>query len=231
MVCHLLLWLLLAQFGTVFSAGASHTCKTSAVVERQILGNGFHKDVETTVSFVSMDPLCSLSLMEQIVPDLYIDKYQLNSLQEKNLLVETNVRIANYSFSVEPQNIDVESPSFVTDFALDKPRSFTFQQNISVISKVSQHEKLRFVFKHPIHVRYHEPKFETFFTDIKLKAAISVIVGTCDNEYYSSCIDESNFKNISIPVGRTEHKMVVSLVTLTITCLSAAYVILSVKTS
>jgi len=219
MVYQFVLWLVWAQYGTLLAAD-SQRCTASAGVERRLNGQGFHKDIQTQLSFVTPQSVCSLSVIEEIAPDFYLDKYQLSTWQEKNTLVESNGKIIHYSFSLLPHIIDVESPSFATDFTLETPKSSNFRQNVSF----SQRVNLTVVLKYPLHVRYQEPGIGADYVIIKHITNLSVIVGSCNNEQFRICLNETDLEKISIPVGRREHKNAISLITMLVTCLAAAYV-------
>lgn len=226
MIYHLVWWFVLAQCGALWTA-ESAACSASVRVERGLKQQGFHKEVETSISLQSN--VCFLSVVEEIPADFYLDKYQLGNLQEKHGLIESQfAKTAHYSFSLQPERIDVESPSFVTDFTLDLPTLTIFHQNISFLS---QHENWTLRWKFPFHIRYHEPNFGADYIDVRHYNNFSLIIETCNNEYSRICVNESDFELIHIPVGRREHKTAISLITFVVTCFAAAHVGTALKRS
>nr|DBA25854.1 TPA: hypothetical protein GDO54_010198 [Pyxicephalus adspersus] len=132
------------------TAGAEKSCP-QLKVEREILKNGFHRDLVTRVhvqGFTEQVDSCRILLNETIPSGLFMDPYQISSLQEHN-----HVEV------IMPSFVDVEAPEYLskehTALVYMKPDEACKHCYISIV---------------PVHARYHRPSAEA--------PEVSILVGS-----------------------------------------------------
>ncbi|XP_030430278.1 phosphatidylinositol-glycan biosynthesis class X protein isoform X3 [Gopherus evgoodei] len=131
-----------AARGTVRGGGgrgaAQATCPDITVTQ-QLLKEGFHRDLLTKVELGAGDEAigsCTVAIKEHLPTGLYVDPYELASLQQHNLTEALMI----------PDTVDVESPEYLaTDLA------------IVVYTKPDPQCASCFKAMLPVHCRYHRP--------------------------------------------------------------------------
>ncbi|KAM7160472.1 phosphatidylinositol-glycan biosynthesis class X protein isoform 2-T2 [Macrochelys suwanniensis] len=123
---------------TAGNLSAQATCPDITVTQ-QLLKEGFHRDLLTKVELGAGDEAigsCTVAIKEHLPTGLYVDPYELESLQQDNL---TEALII-------PDSVDVESPEYLaTDLA------------IVVYMKPDPQCACCFKAMLPVHCRYHRP--------------------------------------------------------------------------
>ncbi|XP_039345487.1 phosphatidylinositol-glycan biosynthesis class X protein isoform X2 [Mauremys reevesii] len=127
--------LLVCTAGNLF---AQATCPDITVTQ-QLLKEGFHRDLLTKVELGAGDEAigsCTVAIKEHLPTGLYVDPYELASLQQHNLTEALMI----------PDIVDVESPEYLaTDLA------------IVVYMKPDPQCASCFKAMLPVHCRYHRP--------------------------------------------------------------------------
>ncbi|XP_065413195.1 phosphatidylinositol-glycan biosynthesis class X protein isoform X4 [Chrysemys picta bellii] len=120
---------------------AQATCPDITVTQ-QLLKEGFHRDLLTKVELGAGDEAigsCTVAIKEHLPTGLYVDPYELASLQQHNLTEALMI----------PDTVDVESPEYLaTDLA------------IVVYMKPDPQCACCFKAMLPVHCRYHRPTEE-----------------------------------------------------------------------
>ncbi|KAG8445525.1 hypothetical protein GDO86_010334 [Hymenochirus boettgeri] len=108
------------------------------LVRREILNNGFHRNLVTRVKIQGLTEQvknCRLLLHENIPPGLYLDPYQLSSLWQQNL---TEVLLLSL--------MDVEAPEYLST-----------GHTALVYAKEDESCTHCYFSTIPLHIRYHRP--------------------------------------------------------------------------
>uniref|UniRef100_A0A452IM52 Phosphatidylinositol-glycan biosynthesis class X protein n=1 Tax=Gopherus agassizii TaxID=38772 RepID=A0A452IM52_9SAUR len=123
---------------TAGNLSAQATCPDITVTQ-QLLKEGFHRDLLTKVELGAGDEAigsCTVAIKEHLPTGLYVDPYELASLQQHNLTEALMI----------PDTVDVESPEYLaTDLA------------IVVYTKPDPQCASCFKAMLPVHCRYHRP--------------------------------------------------------------------------
>ncbi|XP_074819362.1 GPI alpha-1,4-mannosyltransferase I, stabilizing subunit [Natator depressus] len=123
---------------TAGNLSAQATCPDITVTQ-QLLKEGFHRDLLTKVELGAGDEAigsCTVAIKEHLPTGLYVDPYELASLQQHNLTEAL----------MFPDTVDVESPEYLaTDLA------------IVVYMKPDPQCARCFKSMLPVHCRYHRP--------------------------------------------------------------------------
>ncbi|XP_063775319.1 phosphatidylinositol-glycan biosynthesis class X protein [Pseudophryne corroboree] len=122
---------------SVANAAAQSSCP-KPIVRREILKKGFHRDLVTRVNvqgFAEQVKSCRVLIRETIPSGLFLDPYQLSSLQQHNL---TEVVLLS--------SVDVEAPEYLST-----------GNTALVYAKPDQSCDHCFISTVPVHARYHRP--------------------------------------------------------------------------
>ncbi|XP_068135257.1 phosphatidylinositol-glycan biosynthesis class X protein [Hyperolius riggenbachi] len=156
--------IILISISSVASAGPEDLCP-ELKVERQLLKNGFHRDLITRVSiqgFAEQVNSCRIVLRESIPSGLFVDPYQLSSLQQQNL-----------TEAVLLTSVDVEAPEYLstahTALVYMRPDDTCSNCYISTV---------------PVHARYHRPSSHTHQVSVHLQNPQLLI--RCSKEFLQS---------------------------------------------
>ncbi|CAI9536090.1 unnamed protein product [Staurois parvus] len=191
-------------------------------VEREILKNGFHRDLVTRASiqgFMDLLDSCRILLNETIPSGLFMDPFQISSLQQHNL-VEVIV----------PTSVDVEAPEYLSK-----------QHTALVYMKPDESCKHCYISMVPVHARYHRPSVEVYEVTIHVRSPQLLI--RCSKDFPprdcsmhplveapcgSSAEEECQWMDlpytlikdsttVKVPVGIAQHGPVVCIVTIAVT--------------
>ncbi|CAL8395273.1 unnamed protein product [Boreogadus saida] len=144
----------------------------SILVSTECNGNGFHREMVTTVKFSPDVPnVLNVLLVHKLPRGIYVDPYQLATLNDS----DSHLQILLDS------PINLEAPAHRTG-------GFSALLYATLVGQRSKLLKKSI----PIHCRYHEPSFGD-------QKAVIVNIGSPDLLLRSAtCIDGSNFKSYSI---------------------------------
>ncbi|XP_042239664.1 phosphatidylinositol-glycan biosynthesis class X protein-like [Homarus americanus] len=144
--------------------------KTNAQVERRLLNEGFHRDLETTVFLSSPEDLqsCLVLIKEVLPPGSYVDPNQLRFLRA----------FGGPDFHV-PQIINVETPEHLSPrvlayfYILPQPMSDgRWLVNITV----------------PIHLRYHRARSgESYSLEVPVRLQHPAVLVQCEDVGGDAC--------------------------------------------
>uniref|UniRef100_A0A8D0EBA6 Phosphatidylinositol-glycan biosynthesis class X protein n=1 Tax=Salvator merianae TaxID=96440 RepID=A0A8D0EBA6_SALMN len=206
---------------------AQNTCP---VIMQQLLNDGFHRNLLTRINFGTTDESiehCTVALKVLLPKGLYVDPYELTSLQRHNItegLVITD-------------NVDLESPEYLSS-------------DISVLVYMKPDPECFSCFRAllPLHCRYHRPAEngnisiglespeilihcqETFLSLECLKE--TEIEAPCSLDSMRMCYwdsvklqSENKELKLQIPVGLKYHFMPVCIITLLTTILCSGLIL------
>ncbi|XP_069647872.1 phosphatidylinositol-glycan biosynthesis class X protein isoform X1 [Haliaeetus albicilla] len=145
-----------------------------ATVTQELLKEGFHRDllVKVELGVVGEDAGgCSVAARTRLPPGIYVDPYELASLQQHNLTKAVLI----------PDVIDVEAPEYLaTDLLL--------------LLYVEPDPRCSRCFKAalPVHGRYHRPAEESEEALIVLKSP-EVLVCCCDRRSFCQAVVEERY--------------------------------------
>eukprot|EP01117_Protostelium_nocturnum_P016289 TRINITY_DN6411_c0_g1_i2.p1 TRINITY_DN6411_c0_g1~~TRINITY_DN6411_c0_g1_i2.p1 ORF type:complete len:273 (+),score=90.54 TRINITY_DN6411_c0_g1_i2:159-977(+) len=197
------------------------------IVNRSLLLNGFHRILQSNLSFhftkeefnnkeTTMD--CTFLQVEELNNSFYVDKYQIRDEQD---FVSKQSFISNSTLDAIQQiimeTIDLEKPSYLS--SSNQIFLFTHFKNISFASSTKWTSNL------PIHLRYHPP------SNYDSEAFDTAIIS--NPSFYLSCkfpnerstredarwnrleITQSSIEiRVHVPVGNSNHKDLVTVVTM-----------------
>ncbi|KAM3930821.1 phosphatidylinositol-glycan biosynthesis class X protein [Leptodactylus fuscus] len=225
--------ILINIFCFVISTAAETFCPKLSV-RREILKNGFHRDLETRVKIHSSTQhidRCSILLQETIPSGLFLDPYQLSSLRQHNL---TEVVLLD--------SVDLEAPEYLST-----------ELNVLVYTKPDQSCEHCFMSSVPIHARYHRPSAQVSEVSIVLHKPQLLI--RCSKDFpLRDCLEyplveapcgptgemqcqwmdipytevRENLA-IQVPVGRVQHGPVVCIVTIAVTLFCTGLILASIQ--
>ncbi|NWI68381.1 PIGX protein, partial [Todus mexicanus] len=205
-----------------------------AVVTQELLKEGFHRDLLVKVELGVLGENaggCTVAARSHLPPGVYVDPYELASLQQQNL---TKVVLI-------PDAIDVEAPEYLATGVLvllymepDPWCSHCFRAVL------------------PVHGRYHRPAEESEEALVVLKSP-EVLVCCCDSHLSGGCWKPAEVeapcsgKNtgscqwysvthkpayvesiLQVPVGLRQHSSLVCVVTLLTTVLCSSLILAAV---
>ncbi|XP_056420405.1 phosphatidylinositol-glycan biosynthesis class X protein isoform X2 [Hyla sarda] len=192
------IFLILTLFFCYGITRAAETFCPTLTVRREILKNGFHRDLVTRVkihSTAKQTASCRVLLYETIPSGLFLDPYQLSSLRQHNL---TEVVLLN--------SVDLEAPEYLCA-----------ESNVLVYTRPDQSCDDCFISSVPIHARYHRPSAEASEVSIVLHKPQLLI--HCSKGVLLSCVDypiveapcgpadEINCQWMDIPYTEVEEKL------------------------
>nr|XP_025846379.1 phosphatidylinositol-glycan biosynthesis class X protein [Vulpes vulpes] len=213
--------------------GKKATC-SEIILRQEVLKDGFHRDLLIKVKFgESIEDLqtCRLLIKQYIPTGLFVDPYELASLQESNI---TEAVMVSEDFNIEAPNYLSKESEVLIYARQDSQCIDCFQAFL------------------PVHYRYHRPHSkdgETFivvnnpdllmYCDQELPIlkcwAQSQVAAPCtlknkDICQWNNMKYKSVFKNVTlqVPVGLTIHTSLVCSVTLLITILCSTLILLAV---
>ncbi|XP_045624658.2 phosphatidylinositol-glycan biosynthesis class X protein [Procambarus clarkii] len=144
--------------------------KTSAQVERRLLNEGFHRDLETTIFLSSPEDLqsCVVLIKEVFPPGSYVDPNQLRFLKQ----------LGGPDFHI-PQVINVETPEHLSPrilayfYALPSPlNDGRWLVNMTV----------------PVHLRYHRARSgESYPLEVAVRLLHPAVLLQCDDVGGDAC--------------------------------------------
>ncbi|XP_032003291.2 phosphatidylinositol-glycan biosynthesis class X protein-like, partial [Hylobates moloch] len=214
-------------------AGIRATC-SEIILRQEVLKDGFHRDLLIQVKFgESIEDLqtCRLLIKQDIPAGLYVDPYELASLRERNITEAVMVS----------ENFDIEAPNYLSK-----------ESEVLIYARRDSQCIDCFQAFLPVHYRYHRPHSQDgeasivvnqpdllMFCDQEfpiLKCwAHSEVAAPCALENEDICQwnkmkYKSVYKNVilQVPVGLTVHTSLVCSVTLLITILCSALILVAV---
>ncbi|NXI50225.1 PIGX protein, partial [Chloroceryle aenea] len=206
----------------------------NATVTQELLKEGFHRDllVKVELSLEEEDAgKCAVAVRTRLPPGIYVDPYELASLQQQNLTKAVLI----------PDVIDVEAPEYLaTDLLVllymepDPWCSHCFRAAL------------------PVHGRYHRPAEESEEALVVLKSP-EVLVCCCDNRLSTVCWKPAEVEApcsgtnnspcqwysvmhkpayeqliLQVPVGLRQHSSLVCVVTVLATVLCSSLILAAV---
>ncbi|KAM6127294.1 phosphatidylinositol-glycan biosynthesis class X protein [Phoenicopterus ruber ruber] len=205
-----------------------------ATVTQELLKEGFHRDllVKVELGVVGEDAGgCAVAARTRLPPGIYVDPYELASLQQHNLTKAVLI----------PDAIDVEAPEYLaTDLLVllymepDPGCSRCFRAAL------------------PVHGRYHRPAEEREDASVVLKSP-EVLLCCCDSRLSTECWKPADVEApclgrtdgpcqwysvthkpayeesiLQVPVGLRQHSSLVCVVTLLATVLCSSLILAAV---
>lgn len=214
-------------------SGMKATCP-EIILRQEVLKDGFHRDLLIKVKFgESTEDLqsCRLLIKQSIPTGLFVDPYELASMQEKNMTEAV----------VVSDNFNIEAPSYLS-------------KESEVLISVRRDARCTGCFHAflPVHYRYHRPHSEDAETLIVVSSPDLLM--SCDQEFrvlecwaqaevaapcalksqdicqWSSLQYRLIHKNVilRVPVGLTVHTSLVCSVTLLVTILCSTLILVAV---
>ncbi|KAJ1089306.1 hypothetical protein NDU88_002457 [Pleurodeles waltl] len=203
-------------------------------VTREIFNEGFHRDLVSRVKFIGLSEHvdnCKVMFQEKVPSGLYVDPYQLSSLQEHNI-----------TEAIITDMVDVEAPEYLSTehaaYIFAKPDLLTcakcFRADI------------------PVHFRYHQPSLEDGEASVTLQgpqllircspgrtleecweyskvdapcAANDGIICRWNNIKYRAVPEELT---LHVPVGLHQHSSVICALTLLVTLSCSVMILVAV---
>lgn len=214
-------------------AGIRATC-SEIILKQEVLKDGFHRDLVIKVKLgESIEDLqtCRLLIKHYIPSGLFVDPYELASLQERNITEAVMVS----------ENYNIEAPSYLSKESEVLIYAREDSQCIDCFQAVL-----------PVHYRYHRPQSNDGETFIVLNNPDLLMY--CDQEFpilkcwaqsevaapcalknkdickWNNMKYKSVYRNVTlqVPVGLTRHTPLVCSVTLLVTILCATLILVSV---
>ncbi|KAM9034443.1 phosphatidylinositol-glycan biosynthesis class X protein [Sarcophilus harrisii] len=231
----LLLWGATALLSRATASRSGNNTNCSEIILIQEIGkDGFHRDLLTRVKLgtnVENSQTCNVLIKYHLPSGLYVDPYELASLQEHNV---TEAMIIQDS-------VDLEAPDYLSE-ELDV---FVYAKSDSQCS-----ECFRTIL--PVHCRYHQPKEKEEKTFVVVKNPELLV--SCYNDFPSlNCWKESDMEapcsvrnkhicqwskvkyksvnqnvTLQVPVGLREHCLLVCAMTLLVTVLCSVFILRAV---
>ncbi|XP_012585838.1 PREDICTED: phosphatidylinositol-glycan biosynthesis class X protein, partial [Condylura cristata] len=214
-------------------AGIRPTC-SEIILRQDVLKDGFHRDLVIKVKFgESIEDLqtCRLLIKQHIPTGLFVDPYELASLQERNI---TEAIMVSEDFNIEAPNYLSKESEVLIYARQDMQCIDCFQAFL------------------PVHYRYHRPHSkdgETFIVvnnpDLLMYCDQDFPILKCwsQSEVAAPCALKSEdicqwnnmkyksvYKNVTlpVPVGLTIHTSLVCSVTLLVTILCSTLILVAV---
>ncbi|XP_063196035.1 phosphatidylinositol-glycan biosynthesis class X protein [Chroicocephalus ridibundus] len=205
-----------------------------ATVTQELLKEGFHRDLLVRVELGAVGEHaggCRVAARTRLPPGIYVDPYELASLQQHNLTKAVLI----------PDVIDVEAPEYLAT-------------NLLVLLYMEPDPGCSRCFRAalPVHGRYHRPAEESEEALVVLKSP-EVLVCCCDNRLSAECWKPAEVeapcsgKNVGpcqwysitrklayeesilqVPVGLRQHSSLVCVVTLLATVLCSSLILAAV---
>ncbi|XP_030072075.1 GPI alpha-1,4-mannosyltransferase I, stabilizing subunit [Microcaecilia unicolor] len=226
----ILLLIVTLRFFLVINGGGETTCQKVTVI-REILSNGFHRDLLTKVELAAVEHTagCGVIFKEHLPRGLYVDPYQLTSLQQHNV---TEVLLLDH--------IDVEAPEYLS-----------LEHTLLVYAKPDPECDGCFSATVPIHTRYHRPSEQheealvnLLNPQLLVRCNTGLLLKMCqvypEEDAPCSVKDSTTcrwtgvmFKPVpelilQVPVGLKQHELVVCTVTFLATLFSSVFVLAAV---
>ncbi|ESO89133.1 hypothetical protein LOTGIDRAFT_203165 [Lottia gigantea] len=201
--------------------------ETFSQVSRDILKDGFHRDLETEILLSTEDDQvletdCKIVIIETLPSGVYVDNYQINTIN------------TSYQFLLE-EEVDIEAPEY-----LSLPLSVYIYHNKSSTINISL----------PIHIRYHRPSNTSQYKQIIIQSPVIYttcynliaeetgnIKLPCDNTKANNCtwkkLNHNKIEDITIlvPVGSSDDSLIVTVITLLVTVGGCVFIMLKVMTT
>ncbi|KFO33119.1 Phosphatidylinositol-glycan biosynthesis class X protein, partial [Fukomys damarensis] len=213
--------------------GMRPTCP-EIILRQEVLKDGFHRDLLIKVKFGEiMEDLqtCRLLIKHSIPAGLFVDPYELASLQEKNI---TEAEMVS-------ENFNIEAPSYLSE-----------ESEVLIYARQDARCVDCFQAFLPVHYRYHRPHSEGAETLIVVRnpdllmscdRELPVLRSWAQSEAAAPCALRSKdicqwsslkyrpiHKNVTlqVPVGLSIHTSLVCSVTLLVTILCSSLILVAV---
>lgn len=205
-----------------------------ATVTQELLKEGFHRDLLLQVELGVVGEHaggCTVAARTHLPPGIYVDPYELASLQQHNLTKAVLI----------PDVVDVEAPEYLAT-------------DLLVLLYLEPDPRCSHCFRAalPVHGRYHRPAEDSEEAVVVLKSP-EVLVCCCDNrlpaecwkpaeveapcsgenvspcQWYSVTHESAHEESIlQVPVGLRQHSSMVCAVTLLATVLCSSLILAAV---
>ncbi|KAG1687151.1 Phosphatidylinositol-glycan biosynthesis class X protein [Nymphon striatum] len=199
---------------------------------------GILKRIITSKIILKCDPGLSstnyqLAIVEKFPSGVYVDTFQLNNLEQQNQQWQVLINEA----------IDVEMPEYLSQ---------EFEAYFYVILRNVNEHQMEANISVPIHLRYHKPSenpdeyyVNVFIHNPKLYLkndqkelsscfkSTEQILFSCDKHNKAVCdwhsvpyfAQNENGLRVSVPVGHSEDEILVTYITIFITCIGSIYIV------
>ncbi|KFQ28747.1 Phosphatidylinositol-glycan biosynthesis class X protein, partial [Mesitornis unicolor] len=202
-----------------------------ATVTQELLKEGFHRDLLVKVELGAVEEDaggCAVAIQTHLPPGMYVDPYELASLQQQNL---TKVVVI-------PDVVDVEAPEYLA-------------KDLLVLLYLEPDPQCARCFRAalPVHVRYHRPAEESEEALVVLKSP-EVLLCCCANRLSAECWKPAEVEApcsgqnvgpcqwysimhkpayeeliLQVPVGLRQHSSLVCVMTLLATVLCSSLIL------
>ncbi|XP_039106826.1 phosphatidylinositol-glycan biosynthesis class X protein [Hyaena hyaena] len=240
-VAWLLLWEaagLTSTPATTFSAAPTDTgiraiC-SEIILRQEVLKDGFHRDLLIKVKFgESIEDLqtCRLLIKQYIPAGLFVDPYELASLQERNI---TEAVMVSENFNIEAPNYLSEESEVLIYARQDSQCIDCFQAFLPVHYRYhrphSKDGETFIVVNNPDLLMYCDQEFPILKCWAQSKVAAPCALKNKDICQWNNMKYKSVYKNVTlqVPVGLTIHTSLVCSVTLLITVLCSTLILVAV---
>lgn len=212
-------------------------CSTSQLpsFERQLLNNGFHRDLSTTVEiplslFSHRNIQCYSICKEDLPSSIYVDTFQLKSISK------------HLGLQFVAPTLDIEKPEY-------QPETFSIFPVLIYSSVYVGPQSVLINVTLPIHLRYHLAmtdyrQFKIWKPQILLRCTNNAdFIGEvlreeelpCTSDDKTTCIwnvlkyqSKTDFIPVMVPVGNNDHMILVVIGTLSVTFGSCLFIIIKV---
>ncbi|XP_038002016.1 phosphatidylinositol-glycan biosynthesis class X protein [Motacilla alba alba] len=203
-------WRVGAGLGALLCALHVQAACRDTTVTQELLKEGFHRDLLVKVELGEDAGGCAVAAQVHLPPGIYVDPYELATLQQHNLTKAV----------LFPDAVDVEAPEYSAKALVlllflepDARRSRGFRGAV------------------PVHARYHRPARGTREALVLLESP-EVLLCCCHSEILIAalgqsqiwlCVNEESL--LRVPVGLREHDSLVCALTLLTTGLCSALIL------
>jgi len=176
-------------------------CSSTINLQRFILKEGFHRDIQTIIHLPSISSGTVL-LLEHFSQAIYLDKYQLKELERFG--AQHRVRLL--------QEIDLE-----------KPAAFSTPNYAFIFKEIASD---RFNITIPIHFRYQNPSSDARYISVEIQSPKVFLLSDGQSKWKLLCTSsmKEGELRVNIPTGEADKEEVVSMLTTITTLLGASIV-------
>jgi hypothetical protein len=195
------------------------------VINRELIGEGYHRRLHTTIELPPRLPLhndgddCDVILEENFSEDIYVDVYETSEL----LRLEGSPRL------LIPKEMDLEKPSHMSNQNIIRQLQRIHHNN--EVNENAKESSRRITFTLPVHFRYQPPQQAPFFHEVRIIAPRVLV--KCNKSTVATTLpvivgNDTLFVQSRIPVGLTEQSGTVVAVTLLVTLIGLMYIAVAV---
>uniref|UniRef100_A0A4X1TV20 Phosphatidylinositol-glycan biosynthesis class X protein n=2 Tax=Sus scrofa TaxID=9823 RepID=A0A4X1TV20_PIG len=215
--------------------GIRATC-SEIILKQEVLKDGFHRDLLIRVKFgegIEDLQTCRVLIRQYIPTGLFVDPYELASLREKNI---TEAVMVSENFNIEaPDYLSKESEVLI--YARQDPQcTDCFQAFLPVHYRYHRphcnDEETFIVVNNPDLLMYCDQEFPVLKCWTQSEMTAPCALNSQDICQWNNMKYKSVYKNVTllVPVGLTIHTSLVCSVTLLVTVLCSALILVAVFT-